>query len=54
MKRTITGIRFRPELHERLVAESESRDLSINWLVNRAVEEFLDRLLPAEEIRWTK
>ncbi len=52
--RTATQIRFKPELHERLVKEAEERDLSINWLVCKAVEQFLDRLLPIEEIVWTK
>lgn len=52
--RTSTAVRFKPEIHERLVAAAEERDLSINWLVNRACEEFLDRLIPVEEIRWTR
>lgn len=53
-KRATTGIRFRPELHRRLTKAAEERDLSINWLVNRAVEEFLDRLIPADEFVLTR
>lgn len=52
--RTSTAIRFGPELHARLVEAAEDRDLSINWLVNRAVEDFLDRLIPADEFRLTR
>jgi hypothetical protein len=26
----------------------------MNYLVNRAVAEYLDRLLPASEVRWTR
>lgn len=52
--RSATAIRFRPDLHERLKKAADERDLSINWLVNRAVEQFLDRLIPVEEIQWTR
>jgi len=52
--RTSTGVRFRTDLHERLVAAAEERDLSVNWLVNKAVEDFLDRLIPADELRLTR
>lgn len=53
-KRTSTAIRFPPEVNERLRAEAEARDVSINFLVNRAVDEFLKHLLPVDEIRWTR
>lgn len=52
--RTSTSIRFPPELHEKLAAAAEERDLSLNFLVVRAVDEFLDRLIPVDEIRWTR
>lgn len=35
-----TNVRFEPELHERLRAAAEERDLSVNYLVNQAVREF--------------
>lgn len=54
MARTSTGVRFDPDVHERLVAAAEDRSVTINWLVNRLVREGLDRLIPVEEIRWTK
>lgn len=52
--RTSTAIRFRPDLHERLQTEAAARDVSINFLVNRAVEDFLKHLLPVHEVRWTR
>lgn len=53
-QRTSTAIRFVPEVHDRLVAAAEERDVSINWLVNRAVEQFLDRLIPVDEWEITR
>jgi predicted HicB family RNase H-like nuclease len=52
--RTTTAIRFDPELHKQLVAAAEDRDLSVNYLVNEAVREFLPRLIPAGEWRLTR
>lgn len=51
--RTQTSFRLPAELHERLQAAAEDRDLSVNYLVNKAVEEFLPRLLPASQFRAT-
>lgn len=52
--RTSTAIRFSPETHARLEKAAKERDLSINWLVNRAVEYYLDRLIPVEELKWVR
>lgn len=52
--RSGTTIRFAPDLHDRLVAAARERDLSANFLANRAVEEFLDRLIPVDELRFTR
>jgi predicted transcriptional regulator len=52
--RTTTAIRFPDPLHERLKEAADERDLSINFLVVKAVEDFLDRLVPAEEFRLTR
>lgn len=51
--RTATAIRFKPELHDALIAAADERDVSINWLVNKAVEDFLPRLIPADQMKWT-
>lgn len=35
--------------------EAEARGVStVNWLLTRAVEDFLERLIPAEELRLTR
>lgn len=52
--RTTTAIRFPDELHERLKQAAEERGLSINYVVVKAVEDFIDRLIPAEEFRLTR
>lgn len=52
--RVTTAIRFPPEMHDQLKAAAEDRDLSINYLVVRAVEEFLPRLIPASEWKLTR
>lgn len=52
--RTTTAVRFPPDIHAALVEAAEERDVSINWLVNRAVAEFLPRLIPVEEMLWTR
>ena len=52
--RVTTAIRFAPDLDQRLVEAATARDLSVNWLVNRAVVDFLDRLLPLDEIILTR
>ena len=53
-KRTTTAIRFPEELHERLKDAADERDLSINYLVVKAVEEFIENLIPVEELSLTR
>ncbi len=53
-KRTTTAIRFPEELHERLKGAADERDLSINYLVVKAVEEFIENLIPVEELSLTR
>lgn len=53
-RRTTTAIRLKPELHARLAEAAAERDVSLNWLVNRAVEDFLPRLIPVDELRLTR
>lgn len=52
--RRATAIRFDPDVHARLVVAAKERQVSANLLVNRAVDEFLNALLPVEEIQWTR
>ena len=53
-KRVTTAIRVPERLHEQLVQAAQERDLSVNYLVVRAIEDFLERLIPAEELRLTR
>jgi hypothetical protein len=47
-------IRFlNPDVQQRLYQAAAERDLSVNYLVNCAVSEFLDRLIPLSEFRLT-
>ena len=52
--RTTTAVRFPEELYEQLRQAADERDLSVNYLVVKAVEEFLERLIPADELRLTR
>lgn len=52
--RMATAIRFPDNVHEQLRIAADERDLSVNYLVVKAVEEFLDRLIPANELRLTR
>ena len=49
-ERNGTAIRFEKELHEQLKAAAAERDVSINWLVNRACRAFLAQLVPVDEL----
>ena len=52
--RVAMSIRLRPDTHARLLVATTERDVSMNWLVQRAVDDFLDRLIPADEIVLTR
>lgn len=44
-ERVTTAIRIPVDLHQRLVEESESRDVAINHLVVKATRHYLDHVL---------
>jgi predicted transcriptional regulator len=52
-KRVTTAVRFPEELHARLQEHADMRDVSVNWLVTRAVEQFLDGLPSREQVEAT-
>ena len=52
--RTSTAVRFPEELYERLRMAAQERDFSVNFMVVKAVEDFLDRLIPADQLRLTR
>jgi hypothetical protein len=47
-------IQMSPELAERVKQAADDRCVSINVIVNRALEEFLDRLIPIDDLRLTR
>lgn len=47
------GVRMDPELFARLSKAAEERDVSVNWLMCKGIAYYLDRLVPADEMRWT-
>ncbi len=53
-RRKTTSIRLPDELMGRIRVAAEERDLSVNWLIVKATEEFMDRLIPADEVRLTR
>lgn len=53
-ERTGTAIRLPSEMHAELKSAAAERDVSVNWLVNLAVREMLERLIPVEELRFTR
>lgn len=42
------------EAHRRLVEAAAQREMSATYIARRAVEDYLDRLIPADELRLTK
>jgi hypothetical protein len=52
-RRVATAIRLPETTHARLQEHAEMRDVSVNWLVTRAVEQFLDGLPSREQVEAT-
>lgn len=52
--RTNTHLRIRPELLARLDDAARERVVGRNWLIVKLLEEGLDRLVPADELRLTR
>ena len=49
--RVTTAIRIPKELHERLQQAAADRRVGLNLLVNWALEEYLDELVPLDQLR---
>lgn len=45
-----TAVRLPESLHDRLHREASARDVSANLLVTRALEAYLEKLPPVEEV----
>jgi len=48
-KRITTAVRLPEDLHARLHEAADDRDLSANFIITKALEDFLQRLIPPEE-----
>lgn len=48
--RVPTAVRLPESLHDRLHREATARDVSANLLVTRALETYLDKLPPVDEV----
>ena len=48
--RVIKTVRVSPQLDDRLKAAARERDVSVNLLINAALEDYLERLLPIEQL----
>lgn len=51
---TATGLRLPKDLHDRLKEAADERDLSVNFLIVKAVEDLLENLIPANELKITR
>jgi predicted HicB family RNase H-like nuclease len=53
-RRRTTAVWFPLDVHAALKTAATERDVSMNYLVVRAVREFLDSLIPADEWKLTR
>lgn len=53
-QRQLLSVRLPQSLHARLLEAADERDVSANFLMTRAIEEFLSHLIPADEIKFTR
>ncbi|MGI8755647.1 MAG: toxin-antitoxin system HicB family antitoxin [Acidimicrobiales bacterium] len=49
-ERVTKAVRISPELDARLKEAARSRDVSVNLLMNIALDDYLDRLLPVDQL----
>lgn len=52
--RVTTAVRLSESLHARLLEAATERDVSVNLLVSKAVDDFLGRLVPVDELVRTR
>jgi predicted HicB family RNase H-like nuclease len=52
--RVTTAVRVPKTLHDRVRAAAQERQVGVNLLVVRALEEYLDRLVPVDELVRTR
>lgn len=49
-ERVTKAVRLEPELDRKLKDEAQARKVSANLLINAAVEDYLNRLVPVEAV----
>jgi hypothetical protein len=49
--RIATAVRLPEQLHERIRKAAGERQVSVNFLVERAIERYLDQMVPAGELQ---
>jgi predicted HicB family RNase H-like nuclease len=49
--RVTTAVRLPPALHEQLQQEAAAREVAVNFLIVKAVEDYLERLIPIGELQ---
>jgi predicted HicB family RNase H-like nuclease len=52
--RVTTAVRLPPGLHDRLRNAADERHVSVNFLIVKALEDYLDRLIPIDEVELTR
>lgn len=52
--RVTTAIRLPTPIHSALQTAADEREVSFNFLVIKAIEDFLPRLIPVSELRLTR
>jgi predicted transcriptional regulator len=53
-ERVTTAIRMSEELQNRLKEAADERDISVNLLAVKAIADYLDHLIPTDEILQTR
>lgn len=53
-ERVTTALRVPRSLHERLKQAAEERQVAVNLIAVKALEEYLDRLIPVEDLQLTR
>lgn len=49
-----TVVRLPDPVWEKLQQAAEDHSVSVNWLIVKGITEFLNHLIPAEEMKWTR
>jgi predicted transcriptional regulator len=48
--RVATAVRLPKQLHQRIQRAADERQVSVNYIVERAIERYLERMVPVAEL----